>query len=78
MTTDTLTSDTLRVPAVRKEYGFTSDAAVYRAVASGHLPPGVYWRVGRALRFSRAALEQFIADGGTATPIGTSAAESAA
>jgi excisionase family DNA binding protein len=39
-----------------------NEGEFYRACSEGLIP---HWRVGRRLRFSRRALEQFVADGGT-------------
>lgn len=40
----------------------------YRAIAAGHIPPGVYFRIGRDIYVSRARLLAWRDAGGTAAP----------
>lgn len=47
---------------------------IQRAAALKHLPPGVWWRVGRDLYFSRSKLIAWRDSGGTAAPSRTEAA----
>lgn len=38
---------------------------MYRAIRVGHVPPGVFYRIGRNLRISKSRLLQWIDAGGT-------------
>lgn len=48
--------------------GMRSPRGPQRAAALGHIPRGVWWRVGRDLYFSRSRLIAWRNSGGTAAP----------
>jgi len=58
-------ADHVSVYAAANEFGWSSKS-LYRAIADGRVPPGVYWRIGRNIRVSRSRLAQWLANGGTA------------
>lgn len=41
-------------------------AHLYSALANGHIPRGIFWRVGRRIRLSRSRLTEWVAGGGSA------------
>jgi excisionase family DNA binding protein len=43
-----------------------SARGIYRAIAAGHIPPGVYFRIGRDIYIRRSALLAWRDAGGTA------------
>ncbi|MCO4101747.1 MAG: helix-turn-helix domain-containing protein [Gemmatimonas sp.] len=43
-----------------------SPRGLYRAIAKQHVPPGVYFRIGRDIHFSRSRLLEWIERGGSA------------
>lgn len=45
-----------------------SRLAMYRAIRLGHIPLGIYWRIGRDIYVSRARLIAWRDAGGTAAP----------
>ncbi len=56
--------NSLTVPEAAKELG-VSHWAVYDLIRRGRIPPGVVYRVGRAIRVNHDALRQWIAGGGS-------------